>query len=95
MPITKKDVEHVAELARLALTEEEKELYTGQLQRILDYVETLSGVNTRGVPPTTYTVPERKAVRADTVIGSIPQEDALSNAPEKAKGCFRVPRIIE
>ena len=95
MPITKKDVENVAHLARLALTEEEAKLYTRQLQRILDYVEKLSEISTAGIPPTTYTVPLRKAVREDIVTGSIPLEDALKNAPEKGKGCFKVPKIIE
>ncbi|MBI5560832.1 MAG: Asp-tRNA(Asn)/Glu-tRNA(Gln) amidotransferase subunit GatC [Deltaproteobacteria bacterium] len=95
MPITGKDVKHAAQLARLALTEEEIKLYTGQLQRILDYVEKLSEVDTKGVEPAAYTVPQRRAARPDTVKDSIPPEDALRNAPEKEKGCFKVPKIIE
>ncbi|MFQ5441488.1 MAG: Asp-tRNA(Asn)/Glu-tRNA(Gln) amidotransferase subunit GatC [Thermodesulfobacteriota bacterium] len=95
MAITKKDVLHVAELARLALSEEEIELYTGQIKRILKYVEKLSEVDTTGVEPTTYTVALRSVGREDIVKESISQEEALLNAPEKGRGCFRVPKIIE
>ncbi|MBI5902449.1 MAG: Asp-tRNA(Asn)/Glu-tRNA(Gln) amidotransferase subunit GatC [Deltaproteobacteria bacterium] len=95
MSITKQDVLHVAELARLALSEEEMELYTRQLQRILNYVEKLSELDTSGVVPTTYTVPLAHAVREDRSAPSIPQEEALRNAPEKERGCFKVPQVIE
>lgn len=95
MAITKKDVLHVADLARLALTGEEIELYTGQLQRILNYVEKLSELDTAGVEPTTYTVPPETKMREDKVTPSLPQAEALMNAPEKDKGCFKVPQIIE
>ncbi len=95
MAITREDVVHVAGLARLALTEEEVELYTAQLQRILEYVEKLSGVDTRGVEPTTYTVPMVEVMRDDVVEGSLKPEEALRNAPEKDRGCFKVPKIIE
>jgi len=95
MPVTKKDVEHVAGLARLALTEEEKELYTSQLSRILAYVEKLKELDTTGVEPTTHAIPVTRALREDSVMPSIPREDAIQNAPEREKGCFKVPRIIE
>jgi aspartyl-tRNA(Asn)/glutamyl-tRNA(Gln) amidotransferase subunit C len=95
MPITKKDVLHVANLARLALSEEEAELYTTQLQRILGYVEKLSELKTEGVEPTSYTVPFTRVMREDRVTNSISQEEALKNAPDKAIGCFKVPQIIE
>jgi aspartyl-tRNA(Asn)/glutamyl-tRNA(Gln) amidotransferase subunit C len=95
MPITKKDVVHVAELARLALTEEETELYTTQLQRILGYVEKLKELETEGVEPTSYTVPLTRVMREDRVKESLSQEDALKNAPAKEKGLFKVPQIIE
>lgn len=95
MSITKKDVLHVADLARLALTEKEIELYTAQLQRILGYVEKLSELDTAGVEPTACTVPLRAALREDLATGSLPREDALANAPESERGCFKVPQIIE
>ncbi len=95
MPISKKDVLHVADLARLALTDEEIDLYTGQIQRILSYVEKLSELDTKGAEPTTYTAPPSTALREDKAVPSIPREDALRNAPEEERGCFKVPKIIE
>ncbi|MDP2690204.1 MAG: Asp-tRNA(Asn)/Glu-tRNA(Gln) amidotransferase subunit GatC [Deltaproteobacteria bacterium] len=93
--ITKDDVLHAADLARLALTEEETELYTGQIQRILSYVEKLSELDTAGVEPTAYTVHQKGAMRADKVKESLPREEALGNAPSSERGCFKVPKIIE
>ena len=95
MSIDKKDVLKVASLARLALTDSEIELYTSQLQRILGYVEKLSELDTTGVEPTTYTVPLKTAFREDRVKESLSREDALWNAPDEDRGCFKVPQIIE
>ena len=95
MSITKKDVLHAADLARLELTAEEQDLYTEQLSRILDYVEKLSELDTKGVAPTTYTVPLKTVMRADESRPSLPHEEALSNAPDSDKDCFKVPKIIE
>jgi len=94
MGITKEDVEHVADLARLALTDEEIELYTAQMQKILGYVEKLSALDTTGVEPSgAYAAGE--SLREDSVAPSLEREKALQNAPAKAHGCFKVPRIIE
>jgi aspartyl-tRNA(Asn)/glutamyl-tRNA(Gln) amidotransferase subunit C len=95
MSIDKKDVLHVANLARLALTDKEIELYTSQLKRILGYVEKLSELDTTGVEPTTYTVPLNTAFREDKAKPSLAREEALWNAPEEDRGCFKVPQIIE
>lgn len=95
MKITKEEVEHVALLARLRLTEVEKGLYSNQLDNILSYVEKLKGLNTNGVEPTTHVVPITNPYRNDKVTPSISRELALQNAPQKEKGCFKVPRIIE
>jgi len=93
--ITRDDVLKAAELARLALTDEETELYTGQMQRILGYVEKLSELDTTGVEPTAYTVAEKGAMREDKVTPSLPREEALANGPVTERGCFKVPKIIE
>ncbi len=94
MSITKEDVVHVADLARLALTDEEIELYTAQMQKILGYVEKLSTLDTEGVEPSgAYAGGE--SLRKDDVTPSLAQEKALQNAPQEARGCFKVPRIIE
>lgn len=94
MKITKKDVEHVAFLARLRLTEEEKELYSNQLERILSYMEKLRGLNTDGVEPTTHPIPITNPYREDEVLPSLSRDKALENAPEKERGYFKVPRVI-
>lgn len=95
MAITKKDIEHVALLARLELSENEKDIYTSQVGSILKYVENISRVNTQGIEPTTHAVPMSKSLREDISIKSIAHEDILMNAPEKDRGYFKVPRIIE
>lgn len=95
MSISKKEIAHVATLARLAPGEEDLELYTGQLQRILAHVDKISELDTEGIVPTTSTTPVRGAMREDTVNTSLTQEEALLNAPESARGCFKVPKIIE
>ncbi len=88
------EVEYVARLARLKLTEEEKEVFTKQLNAILEYMEKLNELDTSGVEPTFHVVSHRNAFREDEVKESYPQEVSLENAPEEAKGCFRVPKII-
>ncbi|MBI5892797.1 MAG: Asp-tRNA(Asn)/Glu-tRNA(Gln) amidotransferase subunit GatC [Deltaproteobacteria bacterium] len=95
MAITKKDIEHAALLARLELSENEKDIYTSQMGSILKYVENISRVNTQGIEPTTHSVPMKKVLRDDVATSSISNDDALMNAPEKDRGCFKVPRIIE
>lgn len=93
--ITREDVLKAAELARLALTDKETELYTGQMQRILGYVEKLSELDTTGVEPTAWTAVEEGVMREDRVVASLPREEALENAPVTERGCFKVPQIIE
>ena len=95
MAITKKDVSRVADLARLALTIDESNLYAAQLGRILEHVEKLSELDTKGVPPATCATPLSKPLRDDATVASLNRDEALANAPEKEKGCFKVPQIIE
>jgi aspartyl-tRNA(Asn)/glutamyl-tRNA(Gln) amidotransferase subunit C len=95
MKILKEEVEHVGRLARLALTEGEKELFSQQLSSILTYVEKLKELDTTQVEPTTHVVPLQNVFREDKVEPSLAREAALSNAPERTEGFFRVPKIIE
>ena len=95
MKMTVADVEYVARLARLELTLEEKELFAGQMDAILGYVEKLRGLNTEGIVPTSHAVPMENAFREDVVRPSIGMEKALANAPERAGTFFAVPKIIE
>ncbi len=95
MKITKKDVEHVAKLARLRLTEEEKEKFGKQLSEILEYVEKLNELDTEKVKPASHVVPLKNVMREDEVKLSLPVEEALANAPAKQGKYFKVPKIIE
>jgi len=95
MRITLQEVEHVARLARLALSEEEKEQMRSQLDRILGYIEKLNQLDTSAVEPTSHVIPVTNVFREDAVLPSLPREDALGNAPDPRGGLFQVPRIIE
>jgi len=95
--ITKEDVEHVARLARLALTEEEKERYTAQLESILEYIGQLNQLDTKDVPPTTHVLPLRNVWREDQTdperFGD--RRAILKNAPEAEGPLFKVKKVIE
>jgi len=93
--ITKKDVEHVAMLARLHLDEEEKAKYTEQLNSILDYMEKLNQLDTEKVEPTSHVLPIKNVFRKDKVEKSLANEEVLANAPDKEDGYFKVPKIID
>jgi aspartyl-tRNA(Asn)/glutamyl-tRNA(Gln) amidotransferase subunit C len=95
MKITVSDVEQVARLARLQLTAAEKELFAGQMDAILGYVEKLKELDTDGILPTSHAVPMENAFRADAVCSSIGPDKALANAPERAATFFKVPKVIE
>ena len=94
MRITREEVEHVAKLARLEITDAEKEAFSQQLSAILTYVEQLRAVDTTGVEPTATVVEQTNVFREDRVQPSLPVEKALRNAPESHDGYFVVPRII-
>ena len=93
--IQRKDVEHVARLARLALTDAEIEKMREQLNGILAYIEKLNALQTEGVEPTSHAVPLVNVMRDDEAGPCLPREEALANAPDRAGEFFRVPRIIE
>jgi aspartyl-tRNA(Asn)/glutamyl-tRNA(Gln) amidotransferase subunit C len=95
MRIDKKQVEHIARLARLAISEEEKELFGSQLSKVLEYIEKLNELDTKDVEPTSHVVALTNVMREDAPAASLPQEEALRNAPDRAGGFYRVPRIIE
>lgn len=95
MKINIETVEHVANLARLYLSEEEKAEMTNTLSSILDYMDKLNELDTTDVPPTAHIIPLKNVFREDVVKESLPREEVLKNAPEKERGFFKVPRIIE
>lgn len=93
--ISREDVEHVARLARLALTPEELERMRAQLNAILRHIDALKAVNTEGVEPTSHAVPLVNVFRDDEPRPPFPAEEMLRNAPDRVGQFFRVPRIIE
>jgi len=94
MKITANEVKYVAKLARLKLTEQEKELFTQQLDSILDYMEKLNELDTEKVPPTFHVLPLKNVMREDEVKDDHLQKEMLSNAPERDDNFFSVPKII-
>ncbi|MBI4247702.1 MAG: Asp-tRNA(Asn)/Glu-tRNA(Gln) amidotransferase subunit GatC [Candidatus Rokubacteria bacterium] len=93
--IERKDVEHVARLARLALTEAEKERMGEQLGRILAYIDKLKELPIEGVEPTSHAVPLVNVMREDEVASCVARAEMMANAPDRQGEFFRVPRIIE
>jgi len=93
--IERKDVEHVARLARLALTDDEIERMREQLNGILSYIEKLNELDTDGIEPTSHAVPMLNVMREDEPGPCLPRDEALANAPDRSGEFFRVPRIIE
>lgn len=89
------EIEHVGLLARLKLTDSEKELFSNQVGSIIDYIDKLNELDTTGVEPTAHVLPVKNVFREDTLRASLPREKALQNAPERENGFYRVPKIIE
>ena len=95
MTLTREVVDRVAGLARLGLTDEEKELFRGQLSAILDYAEVLNRLDTDGTSPMASVLPLRNVMRPDEARPSLAREDVLANAPRQEDGQFRVPAVLE
>jgi aspartyl-tRNA(Asn)/glutamyl-tRNA(Gln) amidotransferase subunit C len=93
--ITIKEVEHVAKLARLELSEEEKTQFMEQLSKIIGYFNQLDEVNTEGIEPMAHSIPMVNVMREDIACDANLREEILNNAPQEENGYFRVPRITE
>lgn len=94
MSITLKDVEYVANLAKLELSRKEKIKFQKELDNIIKYIDQLNELNTENVPMTSHVVPLENVFREDRVLPSLPQDNALANAPQKKDGFFKVPKVI-
>jgi aspartyl-tRNA(Asn)/glutamyl-tRNA(Gln) amidotransferase subunit C len=92
--ITRADVTHVARLARLALTDDEIDSLTRELDAILDHAASVSALDTEGVPPTAHPIPLANVLRADEVRPGVDRDEVLAQAPDVEDGRFRVPRIL-
>lgn len=95
MSLTRAEVDHIAVLARLELTEEEKDQYRQQLSDILEYAAKLQTVSTENIPPTSSVLPPRSVLRPDVAEQSLSTEEVLSSAPETENHQFRVPPVLE
>ncbi|UOQ84440.1 Asp-tRNA(Asn)/Glu-tRNA(Gln) amidotransferase subunit GatC [Gracilibacillus salinarum] len=93
--ISKEQVKHVANLARLALTDEEVETFTKQLGDIINYADLINELDTDNVEPTTHVLDLKNVMRKDEPKEWITKEEALKNAPDQKDGQFRVPSILE
>ena len=93
--LSRKDVAHLAHLSRLSLTDEELDLFAGQLADVLDAVAQVGKAPVEDVPPTTHAVPMTNVMREDVIRPSLPREAVLAGAPAAEEGRFRVPRILQ
>lgn len=93
--ISKEEVKHVANLARLAITEEETEMFTTQLDAIISFAEQLNELDTTGVESTTHVLEMKNILREDKAEKGLPVEDVVKNAPDHKDGYIRVPSILE
>jgi aspartyl-tRNA(Asn)/glutamyl-tRNA(Gln) amidotransferase subunit C len=95
LSITVEQVEHVAHLARLNLTDEEKREFARELSQILKLVDTLRRLDVDAVEPTAHLLSVKNVFRQDVIWESLSQSEVLDSAPDSENGCFRVPRITE
>ena len=95
MPIDRAAVDHVARLARLQLSEQERDNMMTELSKILEHAERIQALELDGIEPTSHAIELRNVMRADEVRPSVAPDEALSNAPAAEDCRFRVPRILE
>ena len=89
------EIENVALLARLKLADSEKEIFSGQIGDIIDYINKLNELDTTRIEPTAHVLPIKNVFREDRLRDSLPRDKAMQNAPDENDGLYRVPRIIE
>jgi aspartyl-tRNA(Asn)/glutamyl-tRNA(Gln) amidotransferase subunit C len=95
MTINEETVHYVAALAKLSVSEEEKQKVAKDLNNILDYIETMNGLDTKGVEPMSHVLPIKNVFREDEVVNGDYREELLSNAPKRIEGSFVVPKTVE
>lgn len=95
MALSRDEVRHVAELARLEFSEDEEEQMAEEMSQILDYVDKLDEIDTSGVPPMSHVLDVSNVFRADEVESRIDQEQALAPAPETDGAYFQVPKVVD
>jgi len=93
--LSREQVRHIAELAKLGITEEEAELFAGQLSEILEYAQMLNQLDTSEIPPTAQAIRMRSVTRRDEVQPSLSPDKILANAPQREGNCFKVKLILD
>jgi aspartyl-tRNA(Asn)/glutamyl-tRNA(Gln) amidotransferase subunit C len=93
--VSREDIAHLAHLSRLAVTDEELDLFAGQLTAVLDAVAQVGKAAVDDVPPTTHAVPMTNVMRPDVARPSLPRDVVLAGAPAAEDGRVRVPRILQ
>jgi len=89
------DIDRIAHLARLCLSEEEKAEFAPQLDRIVHFVEQLGELDLEGIEPTAYAVPRSNALRDDVIVASLPRDRVLANAPVVVGDSIKMPKVVE
>lgn len=95
MKVTRDTIEHIAGLARLNITEAEKDKLTLEMENILSYVDKLNELDTSGLKPMEHVIPLKNVLREDKVEKSYNRDKMLANAPSSEDGCFKVPKVVE
>lgn len=95
MAISREQVEHVAQLARLGLSDDEKDRLQQQLSQILGHMQTIESLDTSAIPPTAQVIPVNTVMRDDAARPSLPVEEVLKNAPRREEEFFKVPPVLE
>jgi len=93
--VTKEAIEHIANLARLNISEVEKEKLTLEMENIISYMDKLNELDTTDVKPMEHVIPMQNIFREDVVTGSFEREKLMKNAPSYENGCYKVPRVVE
>ena len=95
MRLKREEVQHIAKLARIGLSENDVAMFQEELSEILGHFEALRALDTEGVPPTSHAIPLENVMRPDEVSPSLSQEEVLANAPRAEDGAFRVQAVLE
>jgi len=95
MSISKEQANYIAELSRLELKDNEIEGFVADLDRIINYIDTINRLDTSSVATTEHVLDLKNVIREDVVVPSLSIEEVLKNAPEKEMNCFKVPRVLE
>ncbi|MBB2183812.1 Asp-tRNA(Asn)/Glu-tRNA(Gln) amidotransferase subunit GatC [Lachnospiraceae bacterium MD1] len=95
MKINEETVQYAAALAKLTISDSEKQKVAEDLNRILDYIETMNELDTEGVEPMSHVLPVKNVFREDIVINQDDRDQLIKNAPKQKDGCFSVPKTVE